>query len=357
MAIKPLKSIIVGHGHAGRNLHRPCIRKAADDSAISGEIGIVERCPKHEDQCHGPVFRSFEEVRDFNPVDTVVHIATPPDEHGPALYEAVECGYRMFIIEKPVGLTRADAGRLVRTMAAHDLKMIPNLPWPDTPLTAQLLTIVGSGNHGGLVRFEMVQHKSRPPREREVAQCTSAFEIEMPHQIALALQVAGVDGTVIDASCKPYLSPNGPVPLMGGASMVLRHGNTVADLQSDLDAPLRERRVDLYFEDGWRVRAWYPIDGMDGSQRIVIYDEKGQLRKQQKLWSDPMSALFVQAYRFFLGTGSEPLAKMSLAIESVHMTCDAKDICGIENQVAVRTMTTNGQRDGDSSTEVREEAA
>jgi predicted dehydrogenase len=359
MAIKNLNSIIVGYGYAGRNLHHPCIRKAAADNAISGKIGVVERCPKFEHQCHGPVFRTFEEVRDFHPLNTVVHIATPPEEHGPALYDAVASGYRMFIIEKPVGITRTDAGRLVKTATAHDLKIIPNLPWPGTPLTAQLVAIVESGTHGKLSRFEMVQHKSRPPRDRELAEGGSAFDIEMPHQIALALQVVRAGGTVIGASCKPYLSLNGPVPLMGGASMLLRQGDTVTDLQSDLDAPLKERRVDLHLEDGWRVRAWYPVDGTDGSQRIVVYDEKGQVRSQQKLWSDPMPALFVQAYRYFLGAGPAPLARLSLAVESVHLTCDAKSLCGIDDEFTVNrgAVTAKEQREGDSSTDVREEAA
>ena len=131
--------------------------------------------------------------------------------------------------------------------------------------------------------------------------------------------MAGRGATLADASAKAYLAETELVPFLGGASMTLRHGKTVSVLQSDLDSPVKERRVDLYFEDGLHARGWYPVDGTDGSQRLCLFDQQGALRVFEKFWSDPMTDLFAQAYRYFLGAGPAPLATLQMAAESVHL--------------------------------------
>ena len=118
-----LKSIIVGYGHAGNDLHRRCIGKASAGGPVSGDIGIVE--PRPLVSTDGlPLFRSMGEVKDFGPGVTVVHICTPPADHASTVHEAAELGFRNFVAEKPLATTRAEADWVKEAAGARGLKIV-----------------------------------------------------------------------------------------------------------------------------------------------------------------------------------------------------------------------------------------
>ena len=329
-----MNSLIVGWGHAARELHEPCLRKASERDteprSITGRIGLVEHDSLIQPVSGMPFFRRIEEAADFNPENTVVHMCTGPAERATAILEAARCGFKKFILEKPLAASHSQLNALLQAVKDYSLEIAVDFPWLGTPLTRKLKEIIDSKEHGELRALSMLQTKSRAYREHEPAGHDTAFEIEAPHQVSLALLLAGRHATVLDASCHSLHSEAGAIPSMGGTSMLLDHCEVISNLRSELDCPVKERRIELYFQDGWRCVGWYPADGVDGSQRLTQFDQNGRPRHHQKFFDDPLSSFFLESYRYFSGNGPRPVSTLDLAVATANLISTAKSVCGVE---------------------------
>lgn len=324
-------SVIVGAGHAGQDLHLRCINKAAHEEStmISGEVALVECDPLVKT---APGLHRFADIASaaFDPKNTVIHVTTGPGDRVSVVRAAAELGFKFFILEKPLTASRSQLEELLKLVKTHDLKVVVNFPWLGTPLTRRLKEIIDSREHGNLLALTIVQSKSRSERQREATGCTSALDIETPHEISLALHLAGDRAQLLDASCKSFAAEAGSIPFMGGASVLLLHDRAVSNLRSDLDSREKVRRIDLVFEDGWRCCGHYPPDGEDGSQDLMQYNSDGCLQEHEKFFDDPLTSLFIDAYHYFAGTGPIPLSNLELAVKTTDLISTAKVHCGIE---------------------------
>jgi len=325
-----LDSLVVGRGHAARDHHEPCIRKmrAVDAEIASGRIGIVERNLLVESPHWLPRFAKFSDV-DFEPANTVVHVTTGPADRVEVVSDAASYGFKNFILEKPLATCKADLDKLCAIVKDAELKVVVNFPWLGVPLTRRLKAIIDSNVHGKLTQAGMFQTKSRGGLN-EASGHDTAFEIETPHQLSLLLHLAGEPAILRDAHCKPMVSDVGAISFMGGASMLLSQSSAITNLRSDLDCPIRERRIELYFEDGWRCTGWYPATGESGRQYLRQFSSSGRLVGEETFSDDPLTSLFRQSYRYFLGLSSQPISTFELAVRTANLISQAKRACGIE---------------------------
>ncbi len=334
--IVPLNSLIIGRGHASRDLHEPCLRKltSAYPGIASGRIGIVERDPLVKSPTELPRYSSLAEV-DFDPNTTVIHGTTGPADRLEVVSVAANLGFKFFILEKPLAACKADLDKLCAIVRDAHLKVVVNFPWLGVPLTRRLKKLIDSKVHGKLSHLAMFQTKSRGGLH-EASGHDTAFEIETPHMLSLALYLAGEPAILHDASCKPMVTEDGAMSFMGGATMLLRHGFTDVNLRSDLDCPTRERRIELLFEDGWRCIGWYPTTGENGKQYLRQFSSSGRLSGEETFSDDPLTSLFRQSYNYFLGIDPQPISTFELAVRTANLISEAKRLCGIELEVPTR---------------------
>lgn len=328
----PLDTLIVGNGDAGSRLHGPCVRKAAMLERavhfVSGRIGVVEPDSARCRSGRWPAFASMADVKGFSPAKTVVHVATSPLKRVACVSDALAMGFQMFVLEKPLVGCTAELPDLRRMVSQYNAEIIVNYPWLATPLTRRIREAIVLDGHGALRHVLTTQLKSRAGRA--AASNGSAFDIETPHQVSLALHLAGPRAVVLDASTVPLSVAGQIFPHMGGVNMVIDHGSTITYVRSDLAAVARERRIQMSFEDGCRLNGWYPADGTDHRQVLRLYDRKGRLLAEEDFYEDPITTLLAEAYQFFCGYGPKPIADFDLGVLTEELISTAKQLCGVE---------------------------
>jgi len=335
-------SLIVGGGDAGRRLHVMGVRKAAkrDPNLISGQITIVERNPLVELPVGIPTCLAIEDAN-VDPEKTVVHVATGPADRLAVVKAAARLGFRFFVLEKPLTATQNELEELIKIASRYDLRIVINFPWLATPLTAALKDAIDSRKHGRLLKLSSLQTKSRRGRTNEAAGHEDSFDIETPHQVSLGLFLAGDTALLLGAECKPLIFEDGHVSLMGGASVHLNQGPTDSHFKSDLDSPIKERRIELQFEDGWRYVGWYPASAETDGLYLSKYHPSGHLWWRKTFSDDPLTSLILQAYQYFAGIGPQPASTLDLAVATANLISEAKCYCGLQPQT-LESLTAGG---------------
>jgi predicted dehydrogenase len=120
----------VAHSQQGR-LAAVASRTAAGAQAFAAEFGIP--------RAHG----SYEALL-ADPDVTAVYIATPHAQHVEWVERAAAAGKHV-LCEKPLGLTRAGAGRAVEAARRHGVLLMEAFMYRCHPQTAKILEIVRSG--------------------------------------------------------------------------------------------------------------------------------------------------------------------------------------------------------------------
>ncbi|MGH8879239.1 MAG: hypothetical protein ACRD0P_18170, partial [Stackebrandtia sp.] len=223
-------------------------------------------------------------------VQTVVHLCTPPENRIEPLEALARLGFRKFLIEKPLAVGERELGELDRIREDHGLDMIVVAQWSTSALGARLTSAAADGD---LRTVRFTQHKQRFARTLAGHGHASAFDVEVPHAVGLALQLAG-NGRVRTAQCADLVCGKARAARMGGARLSIDHDNGVrTEIHSDLTAPTRQRRVELEF--GHRtVVGHFPVSADDPyaqlwtSERRVFHD-------------DALEAFFHRAYAHFAG--------------------------------------------------------
>jgi predicted dehydrogenase len=348
-----LRTLIIGLGQAGWTLHLPMLarlRETARDEGLFAPDPIVVHDPNQRPAGHRDepiiVARTLREARAaLDPAHTVVHVCTPPSVRSELLREVAELGFRKVLVEKPLAADRPGADRVLKVRDAWDLDLTVVSHWLDSALTQRLAKLVYSGRLGELRSVSVVQRKPRFTRSLNTNGHHSAFDVEVPHSLAVVLRLAG-QATVVGASWSDMRINGRLLPRMGAARLTLRHDHgTRTEIWSDLTSMLRERRISLEFERG-RVTGHYPVSRDDDHARMTVsadgHEETAVFR------DDSLASYLLRTYRGF-AAGHRITSDLDLNADIVSLLSDAKNLCEAEGAPAETGVPETGAaEDGDA---------
>lgn len=322
-----LTSVIVGYGHAGRDLHHRCLRDLAGRGVIpAGPVLAVDPVRPYELAADTRWLPSLDDALEAlpSPDAAVFHVTTPVGEHAPVITALLRAGATRIIVEKPVARTGAQARRIAADTGAAGAKVVPVSVWPVSEVTARVVEVLASGRIGTPRAISMEQ--SKPRFRRSVADINaswghrSAFEVEMPHQVLLALYLAevlraGPVEQVLESSGWRMLLPAGELHGMGGARVRMRHANgLLSTLVTDLTSPIRLRRLRIAGTDG-AIVADYPISAEDDFGQVWVSGE----RDRQVVADAPLTAFLAGAYAYLTGDGPEPACGLDSHVAAIEL--------------------------------------
>ncbi|QFG22609.1 oxidoreductase [Actinomadura sp. WMMB 499] len=322
-----LHTLIVGMGRAGRRLHLPSlakVRTAAPGLLAPSPIVAFDpfRPPAGAD---GVVtVGSLEEAaRCHPPARTVVHLCTPPHVRAAMLDRLAGLGHRKIIVEKPLAVDLVGLAAVARIRRRWNLDLAVATHWLDSALTRRLRAAVTGGRYGRLRRIHVVQNKPRFALGTGARTHPTAFDVEMPHALAVVLDLAG-DARITGASWDDLVIGGRTVPRLGGAHLRLSHRSGVrTEIDSDLTSPVRERRITLEFDEGVLV-GHYPCSDADHTAQLRTVRPRGGAT-----WTvfddDAFPAFLGEAYGRF--AAHAPTPTLPLQVEAVRLLTEAKRHC------------------------------
>lgn len=339
------QQLIVGFGRAGRDLHLRCLLKARERPEGRGlfeeRIGIVDPLAAGGRALLGaaglPTYATIADARrEFDPRCAVVHVCTGPAEHYPVLAEAAAAGFRRFVVEKPMTDDPSEVEQILALERDAGVVIAVVSNWLSSPVTARLASIIASGELGALERMVIEQSKPRLSRTLANGSHHTAFDVEIPHQVALALALGGMEVAVVDAESTDLASPSGTVPHMGSATIVTRHGDRVIGVcRSDLGCPFRKREAVLEFEQGVAI-GYFQTGADDDHAWVELFGDDGRLIAAEVYEDDPLSTCFIEYYRHFAGRGPEPRSNVAFNAAVVSLIARSKALCGLPSPAGVR---------------------
>jgi predicted dehydrogenase len=251
-------TVIVGYGHAGRDLHGRALREL-DRSMARGwaarSVHVVDPVRPVDADAVGWVPRVEDLPR--LPVDrTMFHITVPPDRHVAAVHAILAAGARHALVEKPVAPTAAIGRDLFARCEHAGLNLVPVGVWTASRTTAAVRRLLPTTTDGSSLWME--QSKDRSAVTLASDSHRSALDVEAPHQVLLALSLLGPPDRLVSAQVRPLHRAGRTIQDMGGCRLVLRHhGGSLSELVSHLDTPPRRRSLTVRAH-GVTVHARYP---------------------------------------------------------------------------------------------------
>lgn len=325
------KTLIVGFGRSGRDLHLHCLTKAQPR-----QIGIVDVEPATLSTLNMPhveVFQSLADARRRFDEETVVHICTPPSTHLDVLREVARCGYSRIIVEKPLVDRVTDLSPLHSLVNQHGLVVFVVANWLSSSLTSRLWPLLQSRPDRRWSRVTISQVKPRFARSLSNSRRETIFDVEIPHQIALSLLFGGGDLEVREAECSDMIVNRTRIPHMGKATITLedKQGRVIV-VHSDLTSPIRERSVDVLFEDGTRTVGYYPSTEADNFSQLLTFQKEHDVPVEHEiLLDDPLSSFINEVYTYFEHDGSRPASDVDFNTAVVCTISKAKTVCGLRS--------------------------
>ncbi|MGW1224377.1 Gfo/Idh/MocA family protein [Streptomyces sp. NPDC002530] len=314
-------SVIVGYGHAGRDLHHRALR-----DLTGGRSAVIAVDPRPAEVAGGtwvPDVRGAVAAlwaAGHRASDAVFHVAVPPGAHRDCLEELLRAGAQRFILEKPIAHTVQEAAHLVELVEATGAQVLPMSVWPASRVTEAAEELIAAGAIGTPVSYHMEQSKPRFRRSLETRGHGSAFEVELPHQLLLALHLAGPVAEVTESRGWDLPLPTGRLARLGGAEVVLRHTSGVTTtLYTDLGSPVRRRRLHVHGTEGTLV-ADYPVSGDDDFGQVRIAGRP----VHQVVQDAPLTRFIEQAYAHFRGERPAPRSDLALHLESMELLDTAR---------------------------------
>lgn len=328
-----LRSLIVGLGRAGSGLHLPVlsrIRASARAGAFIAGQPFVGHDPGGVTYGTMPddliLVSSLERAGTLlDPEMTVVHLCTPPSTRADVLEELAVAGFRQIIVEKPLAANVAELERIRFLRSRYRLSLQVMAPWLSSTLTARLADLVRAGELGAVRSVSVAQLKPRFAKSLTTAGHPTAFDVEVPHSLGVALQIAG-DARVTSAACTDMGIGDVSIKWMGTARLSLRHERgAVTEILSSLVSPSRERRISVGFEAG-RAVGYYPESQADSYAQLEV--TRGMSERRDIFTDDALTSFFRRAYRRF-GSGNLPDEDFELQARVVKLLSDAKDLAGV----------------------------
>ncbi|GAA3761103.1 hypothetical protein GCM10022402_43620 [Salinactinospora qingdaonensis] len=339
-----LHTLIVGLGRSGRKLHLPTLLRArALAASADGDHSAAVPFSAHPilafDRRLTPpppagvtLVRSLAEAAaTIDPSRTVVHLCTPPYARASTLNELAGLGFRRILVEKPLATDLFGLDVVLRLRRRWDLDLTVTAHWLASALTERLRSAIRDGDLGALRSMSIVQHKPRFQRSRHRRDHPTAFDVEIPHSLRLALDLAG-RAHLLDASWSDLVFGGTRVPAMGGAHLSLVHASGVrTDISSDLTSPVRERRITLEFEEG-TLTGHYPCSDADDTAQLRTRSAGHDSR--ELFTDDALTAFLLRVYdRYATGRAGDGLTGHS---DVVRLITAAKTLCASAPPVAVQ---------------------
>ena len=331
-----LRTLIVGLGHAGIDLHWAVLRRLRN-SAVDRDLfapGPAYGVDPAPDAAPPPgqdlarVGTLADAARLLDPAQTVVHLCTPPVARLELLRTLADLGFRRILVEKPLALDlpAAEAIAALRRDAGLDLTVVAH--WLDSALTTRAVDFVRSGRLGELRSISFVQRKPRLRRTMLRAGHPTAFDAELPHSVGVALRLAG-DARLIDAAWTDMLVGDVRVPRMGTARLVARHtGGVRTEIFSDLTSPIRERRITVELTGG-RLIGHYPGSQDDDYAHLRLVVDRQETRAIFR--DDSLTTFLRRVYRQY-AEGADGAAEFGLNMRVATLLSEAKEHCRAQEE-------------------------
>ncbi|MFF6878157.1 Gfo/Idh/MocA family protein [Streptomyces sp. NPDC012474] len=275
-----LQPLVVGLGRSGSGLHLHTLGSLARRTAATGHPLVAlpaVGCDPRADSLRllgtpgevTAVTTLEQALRYVDPATAVVHVCTPPRLRYDLLAELAGHGFRRMIVEKPLAASRDELDALIRLRQEAGLDLVTVAHWITSRLAGRLRRLVSGGLLGSLRRITVDQHKPRFLRSLATDGHPSALDVEIPHSLALALDLAG-PAELRAARCWDLRCGDRGLPHLGGAHIELEHRSGVVTLlRSDLGAPVRQRSVVCEF-DGGTATAHFPLSEDDDHAQLVV---------------------------------------------------------------------------------------
>ncbi|MBC6451507.1 Gfo/Idh/MocA family oxidoreductase [Actinokineospora xionganensis] len=289
-----LGTLVVGLGRAGTELHLPVLRLLRPDAPV------VVFDPYRTARTDGVTVADSlpHAARLIDPANTVVHLCTPPSARVAPLTALAELGFRRVLVEKPLAADDRDLREVLALRDAAGLDLLPVGQWRASELTKRLAAILRERGLGRPRSITIVQSKPRFTRTALGDDHPSAFDVEVPHSVLLALLLAG-PAEVLGAQCSDMLLGENVYPSLGGAVLRLRHHSGVrTEIRTDLTSPVRERKVTIDL-DGGTVVGHFAVSAADDHAQLRVSTQGQQLRSVFR--DDSLGAFLAHAYRHFAG--------------------------------------------------------
>lgn len=321
-----LGTLVVGLGRAGAGLHLPVLRGLRATAPDAPPMVVFD---PHRNVEPAPDVLTAHTLAHAaaltDPARTVVHLCTPPTARVRPLAELVALGFRRVLVEKPLAADIADLAEVLDLVAGTGVDLVPVAQWRCSELTRRLLALVRGGSLGALRSVAFTQCKPRFSRTISGDDHPSAFDVEAPHSVALALTLAG-PARVVDAGCADLRLGDAVFPTLGGAWLRLAHdGGARTAVTTDLTAPVRERRVVCGFDGGTAVGHFAVSCADEYAQLRVV---AGGSRAHEVFRDDSLTAFLARAYRHF--GGEERLVdELGTGAAVVELIAEAKRLAGV----------------------------
>ncbi|OOC53432.1 MULTISPECIES: Gfo/Idh/MocA family oxidoreductase [Nocardiopsis] len=321
-----LHTFVVGLGRSGEGLHLPSLAKARAREPTLFAPGPVVGFDPFRASAEGVLMvESPEEaVHHAPPLSTVVHLCTPPHLRSGLLEHLAELGYRRIIVEKPLALDLVGLASVARLRRRWGLDITVTTQWLDSALTRRLLAVLRGKAFGDLRAITVLQNKPRFTRTAEAPGHPTAFDVEVPHALAVVITLAG-GADIASASLEDMVTDRTRLPRLGRARLGLRHHSGVLSrIDSDLTSPVRERRIVLEF-DRALLTGHYPCSAADHTAQLRV-DAQGWEPIRSVFDDDAFPAFIRAAYTRYARSHRAPGA-LSAQIEAVRLLTEAKNLC------------------------------
>lgn len=315
-----LGTLVVGLGRAGTGLHLPVAHTLR--SRTPPPVPPIVVYDPYRTVQPGPgviAARDPEHAATLlDPAATVVHVCTPPSARLDPVAAFADLGFRRFLVEKPLAADPEALAALLALAERADLDVVPVAQWRHSELTRRLLDLTGV--LGSPRSVSVRQAKPRFTRTLEGDAHPSAFDVEAPHSVALAVRLAG-PATVTAARCADMLLGSAVFPGLGGAALTLEHhGGVRTEIATDLTAPVRERRVTVAYERGDAV-GYFAVSAADEFAQLAVRTPSTTTRSVFR--DDSLTSFIARAYRHF--SGEQPMPdELTAGAAVVSLIAEAK---------------------------------
>lgn len=333
-----LHTLIVGMGRSGQGLHLPALARVR-----AAAPGLLARTPVVAVDPFRPpagvpgvvAARSLEEAARLRPpARTVVHLCTPPGARASVLAGLARLGYRKIIVEKPLAVDLAGLVDVARIRRRWDLDVTVVTHWLDSALTRRLRTAVHGGRHGELRRIEVIQNKPRFTRSAAAQDHPTAFDVELPHALAVVLSLAG-GARITAASWDDMVAEPLRIPRLGRARLRLDHfTGTRTEIDSDLTSPVRERRITLEFDRAVLV-GHYPCSEADHTAQLRVV-QAGREVAWSVFTDDAFAAFLRGVYARYAGPAAGLHRTLPVQVDTVRLLTEAKRLCALQGAGTLR---------------------
>jgi predicted dehydrogenase len=326
------RSLVVGFGYSGSQLHVPALHRLAERRGLPVAVAAVDPRLANADRGVGtPIFESIGAAAPYAHEAAVVHVCTPPTIHAATVAEGAALGFRRFVVEKPMVTTERDLETILTLEERYGLDILVVSNWLSSALTERLLAELDTRPRSEVRALAVRQVKPRIARSLANGSHTSVFEVELPHQVALARLLVAEPLTVVDGYCGHLEADETRVDNMGVAEVALRSKSVpYVLLYSDLMAPHRERSVLISWADGSRTCGFYPCDRADHYAQLMHFGRDRHLLERSFIEDESFDRCLEQAYAYFEGRGERPRSDVAFHTEVCGLLAEAQTVCGVE---------------------------